>query len=116
MAQAASEVHISRVHGAFRAFSMVEVRISRELARTQGGGNPACFSSRSAHYAIEGSRIRHRQKDFLLAPHGILRVPASRGLPALALRARELDSPLDCQMLRSPGMTKGAQDQPSQRR
>lgn len=38
MAQAASEVHISRVHGAFWAFSMAEVRISRELARTQGGG------------------------------------------------------------------------------
>lgn len=63
---------------------MAEVRISRELARTQGGGNPACFSPRSAHYAIEGSRIRHRQKDFLLTPHGILRVPASRSLPVLA--------------------------------
>ena len=64
-----------------------------------GGGNPACFSPRSAHYAIEGSRIRHRQKDFLLTPHGILRVPASRGLPALASRAREFYSPLDCRML-----------------
>ncbi|RDB69189.1 hypothetical protein C1875_10050 [Eggerthella lenta] len=60
--------------------------------------------------------MRRQRKAPRLAPHGILRVPAARGLPALASRARELDSPLDCQMLRSPGMTKGAQDQPSQRR
>lgn len=43
MAQAASEVHISRVHGAFWAFSMAEVRISRELARTQGGATLLAF-------------------------------------------------------------------------
>ena len=40
-----------------------------------------------------------------LAPYGILRVPASRSLPALASRAREFDSPLDCRMLRSLRMT-----------
>ena len=48
MAQAASEVHISRVHGAFRAFSMVEVRISRELARTQGGQSCLLFVPKRA--------------------------------------------------------------------
>ncbi len=39
-----------------------------------GGATLLAFSPRSAHYAIEGSRIRHRQKDFLLTPHGILGV------------------------------------------
>ncbi|RDC16555.1 hypothetical protein C1859_12250 [Eggerthella lenta] len=43
--------------------------------------------------------MRCQPRRFQLMPHGILRVPASRSLPALASRAREFDSPLDCRML-----------------
>ncbi|RDB91176.1 hypothetical protein C1869_00705 [Eggerthella lenta] len=43
--------------------------------------------------------MRCQPRRFQLMPHGILRLRAARGLPGLASRAREFDSPLDCRML-----------------
>ena len=68
MAPAASEVHISRVHGAFRAFSMVEVRISREHGRFLPISLTECDSraprsSRHSTCSRQGGLRRPRQED-----------------------------------------------------
>ena len=88
----------------------------RQPERSSEASEELRHPERSAEGAESKDPMRRQRKAPRLAPHGILRVPAARGLPALASRARELDSPLDCQMLRSLRMTKGALVQPSQRR